>query len=257
MPGRTCAPAGETDEQLARRLQAEYDAQPAASPARPAAAAPAQQASPAGPLESGAAVCPIFPACFFFFFFFFFFLSARRRACAGPVTSVPKPRSGRCCAAHQVWGLPGDVCVAQPPSELGPAGPCKRCSATCSESAPSHRRPPLRRLRARTPRPRSRAAGRAVRRCTTRRSTTRAPARRCGRPRPWPPRTARATCPSRRAAPRWPARRRGRPAARPARARTRGPARGRRGRPCRRPARCAPRSPQACLGCIKPLGRLA
>ncbi len=71
MPGRTCAPAGETDEQLARRLQAEYDAQPAASPARPAAAAPAQQASPAGPLESGAAVCPIFPACFFFFFFFF------------------------------------------------------------------------------------------------------------------------------------------------------------------------------------------
>jgi len=63
MPCRTCAPAGETDEQLARRLQAEYDAQPAASPARPAAAAPAQQPSPAGPLESGAAVRSIFPAC--------------------------------------------------------------------------------------------------------------------------------------------------------------------------------------------------
>jgi len=114
MPGRTCAPAGETDEQLARRLQAEYDAQPAASPARPAAAAPAQQASPAGPLESGAAVCPIFPACFFFFFFFFFFK-------APGVELVPDPsrpsQSPAVAAAvrHTRCGVCQEMCVWRSP----------------------------------------------------------------------------------------------------------------------------------------------
>ncbi len=115
MPCRTCAPAGETDEQLARRLQAEYDAQPAASPARPAAAASAQQASPAGPLESGAAVRPQLPGLC-------------TRALERPKSSLCRTRHVRAkapqwpllCGTHQVSAR-RCVCTAAPER----ARPCR------------------------------------------------------------------------------------------------------------------------------------